>query len=71
MCIIAIKERGIEFPSVEIVKEMCVNNPHGFSIVWHDGKKVHRFRTMEIKSFLSTYQTISNGDFEKTSFCCS
>jgi predicted glutamine amidotransferase len=67
MCIICIKKKGIEFPSVEIVKTMCNNNPHGFSIVWHDGKQVHRFRTMEIKDFLNTYKKISDGDYEKTS----
>lgn len=58
MCIIAIKKKGIKFPSVEIVETMCENNPHGFSMVVSDGRKARVIRTMNRKKFMDRYKKI-------------
>lgn len=58
MCIIAIKKKGIKFPSVETVKTMCDNNPHGFSMVVSDGRKSKVCKTMNQEKFLNVYRKV-------------
>lgn len=58
MCIIAIKKKGIKFPSVETVKTMCENNPHGFSMVVSDGRKAKVCKTMNQEKFLDVYRKV-------------
>lgn len=68
MCIICIKKRGIEFPSVKIVETMCENNPDGFSMVVSDGSKAKRFRTMDKQLFIERYRIVlKTYDYRKTS----
>lgn len=66
MCIIAIKSKGIKFPSVETVQTMCENNPHGFSIVTQRGSRRPRiYKTLKIADFMSYYRALlgaSNGE---------
>ena len=59
MCVIAIKKKGIKFPSEEIVKAMCENNPHGFSLVISNGStKPWIYKTLSMDSFMKVYRRI-------------
>jgi hypothetical protein len=61
MCIIAIKKRGINYPSYDRVKAMCENNNDGFSIVWHvKGQPVRNYRTLNEGKFLKKYKEITS-----------
>lgn len=69
MCIISIKKKGIKFQSEKIVKTMCKNNSHGFSMVVSvDGKKPRIFKTLDMTAFLQAYRTmVRSNDYRKTS----
>lgn len=60
MCIIAIKDAGVQFPTITTVETMCDNNPDGFAVVWHrTGDKHSRvYRTMDRDKFLKRYRMI-------------
>lgn len=61
MCIIAIKTRGVNYPSFKRVKNMCENNSDGFAIVWHvNGQPVRNYRTLNEKKFLKKYNEITS-----------
>lgn len=61
MCIIAIKQRGVNYPSYKRVKTMCENNSDGFAIVWHViGQPVRNYRTLSEKKFLKKYNEITS-----------
>ena len=40
MCIIWIKQKGMELPSKEIIRNMCINNPHGNGYMYAENGKV-------------------------------
>lgn len=68
MCIIAIKQKGTKFPSIQRVKTMCENNSDGFAIVWHHptvGCKV--YRTLSEDKFIQEYTKIMQLGKKKTS----
>lgn len=70
MCIIAIKDAGVQFPTIETVETMCDNNPDGFAVVWHKaGDKQSRvYRTMDREKFLRRYKMIvRHHDYKTTS----
>lgn len=60
MCIIAIKGYGVEYPSTDRVRTMCINNPDGFALAYYvkgaDGFDV--FRTMNRDEFIAEYEAI-------------
>lgn len=61
MCIISIKKRGIQFPTIQQVRTMCNNNSHGFAMVVHDGTKGKKpliYRTLDKDKFLSAYRDV-------------
>lgn len=61
MCIIAIKPRGVDFPSVKTIKTMFEYNPDGFTIVYSEGgepPKIHR--TMSSDAALQIYNKITD-----------
>lgn len=59
MCIICIKNRGVNFPSVERVQAMCDNNDDGFSIVVSDGvNKPTINKTLNKDRFLTIYKKV-------------
>lgn len=59
MCIICIKNKGVNFPSVERVETMCENNSDGFSVIISDGMNKPRInKTLNKDSFLRTYRKI-------------
>lgn len=60
MCIIAIKEPGVQFPDIETVETMCDNNPDGFAVVWHSKRdnQPRVYRTMNRDQFLKRYRMI-------------
>lgn len=69
MCIIAIKNPGVQFPTLATVETMCDHNPDGFAVVWHRaGDKQSRvYRTMDREKFLKRYRTIvRNCDYRTT-----
>lgn len=69
MCIIAIKNPGVQFPTLSTVATMCYHNPDGFAVVWHKaGDKQSRvYRTMDRAKFLKRYGTIVNSlDYRTT-----
>lgn len=57
MCIIAIKKRGVNFPTLECVRNMSANNPHGFAYVAknHDTNEIEVVRTTDREYFLKRY----------------
>lgn len=60
MCIIAIKQRGVMFPTKKQVKAMMDNNSDGNSMMWHKkgGRKLHILRTLSNKDFLKAYDQL-------------
>ena len=69
MCIIAIKDAGVQFPTIDTVETMCDNNPDGFAVVWHKAGDKHSrvYRTMNRESFLKRYKMIvRNYDYRTT-----
>jgi predicted glutamine amidotransferase len=69
MCIICIKKKGVQFPTIQQVKTMCDNNSHGFSMVIHGGGKDAPmiYRTLNKEKFLTQYRKIlSNYDYKST-----
>lgn len=60
MCIIAIKDAGVQFPTIDTVETMCDNNPDGFAVVWHTAGDKHSrvYRTMSRDKFLKRYRMI-------------
>lgn len=60
MCIIAIKEPGVQFPDIETVETMCDNNPDGFAVVWHSKRdnQPRVYRTMNRDQFIKRYRMI-------------
>ena len=68
MCIICIKKKGIQFPSVECVQTMCDNNRDGFSMVLSNGKKAFIKKTMSKSEFIDLYKKVINHyDYRETS----
>ena len=59
MCVICIKHRGVQFPTIETVEQMCDTNPHGFSLVIR-GKsgKPRIYKTLKQSEFLALYRNI-------------
>lgn len=60
MCIIAIKNPGVQFPTLTTVETMCDNNPDGFALVWHShsDNRARVFRTMDRDKFLKQYKKV-------------
>lgn len=70
MCIIAIKDAGVQFPAIDTVETMCDNNPDGFAVVWHKAGDKHSrvYRTMDRDKFLKRYKMIvRHHDYRTTS----
>lgn len=70
MCIIAIKDAGVQFPTIPTVETMCDHNPDGFAVVWHKAGDTHSrvYRTMDREKFLKRYKMImSRNDYKTTS----
>ena len=70
MCIIAIKQKGVQFPDIDTVETMCDNNPDGFAVVWHSNRDRYSrvYRTMDRERFLKRYKMIiRNYDYKTTS----
>lgn len=69
MCVICIKKKGIKFPSEKIVKTMCENNPHGFSLVVSNGStKPWIYKTLKMDTFMDVYrQVLRTYDYKSSS----
>lgn len=60
MCIICIKKKGIKFPSIQSVKNMCKQNPDGFSMVVQSGcRKPEIYKTLNEGKFIKRYKDIA------------
>lgn len=61
MCIIAIKQKSVKYPSYQRVKTMCTNNSDGFAIVWKaKDQPVMNYRTLNEAKFLKKYKEITS-----------
>ena len=59
MCVIAVQTKNQPNLTYDEVRAMCKQNPHGFGIMWNDGKKTYyRKGFFEIKEFYNFYITI-------------
>lgn len=69
MCIICIKEKGIQFPSVETVRTMCENNNDGFSLVVSNPLgKPSIYKTLNQSKFIELYRKVLRDyDYRDTS----
>lgn len=53
MCIIAIKPKGVQFPSEEILENMWYSNPHGAGMMWAEKGRVKISKGyMDFESFI-------------------
>lgn len=69
MCIIAIKKRGVKFPSVETIKNMCENNPDGFAMVYNiRGEKTRVIRSLNSDDILEAYKKLLKHSYKKVAF---
>lgn len=67
MCILVLKEKGIKYPSLEVVKNCLQANPDGFSIAWNCEGDIKTFKTMDAKEFMQKYRDIiSSYDYNDT-----
>lgn len=58
MCILVVKKKGVDYPSLEQVVNCCKANPHGFALSYTYKGRMRTFRTMDVQSFLWQYQAI-------------
>lgn len=58
MCIIAVKGKGVQYPSVEQIINCMTANPDGFAMAWNEGGKVKTFRSMSDTKFLKVYKRV-------------
>lgn len=69
MCIIAIKKRGVQFPSVETIKTMCDNNPDGFAMVYNiRGDKTRVIRSLNSDDIFEAYKQLLKHSYKKVAF---
>jgi hypothetical protein len=69
MCIIAIKKRGVQFPSVETIKNMCDNNPDGFAMVYNiRGDKTRVIRSLNSDDIFNAYKELIKHSHKKVAF---
>ena len=67
MCIICVKTKGNQFPSLERVQNMCDNNGDGFAMAYYTPKGVTIFKTLKKDEFISKYKEVMKLDKDKTS----
>ena len=59
MCVIAVQNKNQPNLTYDEVRAMCKQNPHGFGIMWNDGKKTYYKKGFfKIKEFYDFYVTI-------------
>lgn len=58
MCIICVKLKGKDFPSVERVENMCDNNSDGFAMSYYTPKGVTIFKSLNKKDFMDKYKEV-------------
>ena len=69
MCIIAIKNRGVQFPSEETIKHMCENNPDGFAMVYNiRGDKTRVIRSLNSDDIFEAYKQLLKHSYKKVAF---
>ena len=59
MCILVVKKKGVDYPSLEQVKNCCKANPHGFSLSYSYKGRMRTYRTMSERDFLMEFQKIA------------
>lgn len=58
MCVIAIKTKGVQFPSVEDIQNCCDRNPDGFAMAWNQNGKLNTYKTMSKVAFIKKYKEV-------------
>lgn len=69
MCVICIKEMGNRFPSKKSIQNCVDSNPDGFAIMWNEGGKVHNFKTLNEREFMSFYKKFVKEHDHKDTAC--
>lgn len=59
MCILVVKKKGVDYPSLEQMKNCCKANPHGFSLSYSYKGRMRTYRTMSERDFLMEFQKIA------------
>lgn len=67
MCILIVKRKGVQFPSVQAIQESCAHNPDGFAMSYYADGKVNVFRTLDKNEFLAKYRVVSALSYKKVS----
>lgn len=61
MCVIAVQNKNQPMLTYNEVKAMCNHNPHGFGLMWNDGKQCHYEKGyFDIDSFYNDYVMIKS-----------
>lgn len=62
MCIICIKQKGVKFPSMKAVRNMCENNNDGFAMCYYapELERAQVYKTLNERQFLKEYKRIKN-----------
>ena len=59
MCVIAVQNKNQKMLTYDEIKAMCNHNPHGFGLMWNDGKQCHYKKGyFDIDSFYKDYVKI-------------
>ena len=63
MCVIAVQNKNQSMLTYDEVKAMCNHNPHGFGLMWNDGKQCHYKKGyFDIDTFYNDYVRIKSDD---------
>lgn len=61
MCVIAVQNKKQEILTYDEIKSMCEHNPHGFGLMWNDGRKCnYKKGYFDIDSFYNDYVMLKN-----------
>lgn len=67
MCVICLKPVGMEFPTVETIKNCCERNSDGFAMAWNEDGKVKNYKSMSMNTYLKYYEKlIARLDYKTT-----
>lgn len=59
MCVIAVQNKNQAMLTYDEITDMCIRNPHGFGLMWNDGKQCHYKKGyFDIDSFYNDYVSL-------------
>lgn len=61
MCVIAVQTKSQPILTYDEIRLMCDHNPHGFGLMWNDGRQCHYKKGyFDINSFYNDYVALKN-----------